>query len=143
MFGRQIWTRCWWAKNVHTHSVLQALLLSRKILKCSLDLISSPSVKIQSICVKFYLEVIRQNIAGWYQQTFFFKSLLATPSNVLPFHLKQTFLSMIWIFTEGEGDGIKPGVFSKIFFTLPFFCHQHHNKRLVRTCFFCQSEVVF
>ena len=27
------------------------------------------------------------------------------PSNVLPLHLKQTFLHIIWIFTEGEGDG--------------------------------------
>ena len=25
-------------------------------------------------------------------------------SNVLPLHLKQTFLPKIWIFTEGEGD---------------------------------------
>ena len=26
--------------------------------------------------------------------------------NVLPLHLKQTFPPIIWIFTEGEGDGI-------------------------------------
>ena len=29
------------------------------------------------------------------------------PSNVLPLHLKQSFLTIIWIFTEGEGDRIK------------------------------------
>ena len=28
----------------------------------------------------------------------------------LPLHLKQTFLSKIWIFTEGEGHGIKTGL---------------------------------
>ena len=38
------------------------------------------------------------------------------PSNVLPLHLKQTFLPMIYIFTEGEGDGIRLPF--KIFSTL-------------------------
>ena len=37
------------------------------------------------------------------------------PSNVLPLHLKQTFLSTIWIFTEGEGDQIKSRLPFKIF----------------------------
>ena len=31
------------------------------------------------------------------------------PSNGLPLHLKQTNPLIIWIFTEGEGDGINPG----------------------------------
>ena len=35
------------------------------------------------------------------------------PSNVLPLHLKQT-----WIFTEGEGDGIESRVPFKIYSTL-------------------------
>ena len=35
------------------------------------------------------------------------KSLLTSPSNVLPYYLKETFPLMIWIFTEVEGDGIK------------------------------------
>ena len=38
-----------------------------------------------------------------------------TPSNVLPLHLKQTFPPMIWIFTEGEGDGIKSKLLLKFF----------------------------
>ena len=38
-------------------------------------------------------------------------------SNVLPLHLKQTFLPIIWIFTEGEGDGIKSRLLFKIFST--------------------------
>ena len=45
---------------------------------------------------------------------FVFKSLLKTPINVLP----QTFPLMIWIFTEGEGDGIKSRLSFKIFSTL-------------------------
>ena len=38
------------------------------------------------------------------------------PSNVLPLRLKQTFLPIIWIFTEG--DEIKSRLPFKIFFTL-------------------------
>ena len=33
--------------------------------------------------------------------------LLTMPSNALPLHLNQTFPHIIWIFTEGEGDGIE------------------------------------
>ena len=40
------------------------------------------------------------------------------PSNVLPLHLKQTFLPIIWIFTEIEGDGIKSRLPFKMFSTL-------------------------
>ena len=39
-------------------------------------------------------------------------------SNVLPLHLKRTFLPIIWIFTDGEGDGIKFGQPFKVFSTL-------------------------
>ena len=41
------------------------------------------------------------------------------PLNVLPLHLKQTFPFIIWIFTEGEGDGIKSRLPFKIFSILP------------------------
>ena len=44
------------------------------------------------------------------------KSLLTTPRNVLPLHLKQTFTPIIWIFTEG--DGIEFRLPFKIFSTL-------------------------
>ena len=40
---------------------------------------------------------------------------MTTPSNVLPSHLKQTFPPIIWIFTEGEGDGIESGLPFEIF----------------------------
>ena len=46
------------------------------------------------------------------------KSLLTSPSNVLPLHLKQTLPPIIWIFTEGEGDGINARLLFKIFSTL-------------------------
>ena len=39
-------------------------------------------------------------------------------SNVLSLHLKQTSLPIIWIFTEGKGDGIKTRQPFKIFSTL-------------------------
>ena len=51
---------------------------------------------------------------------FVFKILLTTSSNVLPLHLKQTFLPIIWIFTEGEGDVIESGLPFKSFSTLAF-----------------------
>ena len=55
---------------------------------------------------------------GDVNKLFFFKSLLTTPTNVLPLHLKQTFPPIIWIFNEGEGDGIKFRLPFKIFSTL-------------------------
>ena len=55
---------------------------------------------------------------GDVNKLFVFKSLLTTPSNVLPLHLKQTFPPIIWIFTEG--DGIKSRLPFKIFSTLPW-----------------------
>ena len=47
-----------------------------------------------------------------------FKSLLTMPNNVLPLHLKQILLPIIWIFTEGEGDRIKSRLPLEIFSTL-------------------------
>ena len=44
--------------------------------------------------------------------------LFSTPSNVLPFHLKQTFPPIILIFTDGEGDGIESRLPLKNFSTL-------------------------
>ena len=74
-----------------------------KILKDSLDSIPSPSPSVKI-----------QIIGG----TVYFKSLLKTPSNVLPLHRNQTFLPIIWIFTEGEGDRIESRLPFKIFSTL-------------------------
>ena len=46
------------------------------------------------------------------------KSLMKTPSNVLPLRLKQTFPPIIQIFAAGEGDGIEFRLPFKIFSTL-------------------------
>ena len=66
---------------------------------------------------------------------FVFKSLLTTPSNVLPLHLKQIFPPIIWIFTEGEDDGIKTRLPFKTFstllsnlYTVPFRASSFHKK---------------
>ena len=50
----------------------------------------------------------------------FFKSMLTLPSNVLPLYLKQTFPPIIWIFMEGEGDGIESRITSQIFSNVIF-----------------------
>ena len=55
---------------------------------------------------------------GDVNKLFLFKRLLTTPSNDLPLHLKQPFPPIIWIFTEGEGDGIESRLPFKIFTTL-------------------------
>ena len=55
---------------------------------------------------------------GDVNKLFVFKSLFTKPSNVLPLHFKQTFLPIIWTFTEGVGDGIESRLPFKIFSTL-------------------------
>ena len=81
----------------------------KKILKGSLDLIPSPSpsVKIQIMGRKVCLRCKGKMLLGVINKHLKTKSLFTFSSNVLPLYLNQTFLSVIWIFTEGEGDGIK------------------------------------
>ena len=55
------------------------------------------------------LEVQGKNIAGRYQQTLENKKFV---------DIKQTFLPIIWIFTEDVGDGIESRLPFKIFSTL-------------------------
>ena len=89
-----------------------------KILKRSLDSIPSPSssVKIQIMGGKVHLRCKSTTLLG--NKLFVFISLLTTPSNVLPLHLKQTFPPIICIFTEDEGDGIESRLPFKICSTL-------------------------
>ena len=61
---------------------------------------------------------IGKTLLGDVKKLFVFKSLLTMPGNILPSHLKQIFPPMIWIFTEGEGDGIESKLPFKISFTL-------------------------
>ena len=63
---------------------------------------------------------------------FVFKRLLTTPSNVLPLHLNKTFPPIIWVFTEGEGDGIEPRLPFKKFSTLS-----------LKTIFYSKIETTF
>ena len=87
------------------------------LLKGSLDSITFTFHENSNYRRKSLLEVERQNIAGCCQHNFENNSLLTMPSNVLPLHLKQTFLPIIWIFTEG--DEIESRLPIKIFSTLP------------------------
>ena len=61
-----------------------------KILKGSLDLVSSPSpsVKIQIMCGKVCLKCKGKTLLGVVNLLFVFKCLLTSPSNVLPYYLK-------------------------------------------------------
>ena len=61
---------------------------------------------------------VKENIVGAVNKFLNTKSLLTMPSNVLPFRLKQTFLPIILIFTEGAGDEIESRLPFKIFFTI-------------------------
>ena len=67
-----------------------------KILKDSLDLIPSlsPSVKIQIMGGKVCLRCKGKTLLGLVNKIFLFKSFLTILSNVLPLHLKQTFLKV-------------------------------------------------
>ena len=82
----------------------------------------SVSVKIQIIGGKVYSKLWSYILLGGVNIFFVFKSLLRMPSNVLPLHLKQTFQLIIWIFIEGEGDGIESRLPFKIFSTLTKKC---------------------
>ena len=95
----------------------------KNILKGSLDLIPSPSpsVKIQIMCGKVCLRCKGKTLLGFVNKLLKTKSLLTSPSNVLPLHIKQTFLLIIWTFTEGEGVRIESRLPFTILSTL------HHN----------------
>ena len=58
--------------------------------------------------------------------------------NVLPLHLKQTFPPIIWIFTEGEGDGIEYRLSFKFFSTLQ---KQENGRALGQTVIFLSSTL--
>ena len=79
----------------HVHNCGRWLILFKveNILKGSLDLIPSPSpsVKIQIMGGKVCLRCKSKTLLGDVNKLFVFKSLLTTPRNVLPLHLKQTF----------------------------------------------------
>ena len=102
---------------IQTHKV-------EKIKEDSLDSIPSPStsVKIKLLAGKITL------------------GKKAKHCNVLPLHLKQTFLPT-WIFTEGEGDGIKSRLPFKIFSTLSI-CSFHLIGKVCQMLSF-ESKLLF
>ena len=88
------------------------------IFKSSLDSIPPPSplVKIQIMGRKAGLRCKGKILLGVVYKLLKTKSLLTSPSTILPLHLKQTFLPTISIFTKS--DGIKSRLPFKIFSTL-------------------------
>ena len=82
-----------------------------KILKGRRDSIPSPSKSCE------HLIFVGKTFLG-------LKSLLTKPSNVLLLHLKPTFPPIIWIFTEGEGDGmeLRPLLNTSGYTNLYLFC---------------------
>ena len=92
-----------------------------KVLKGSLDSIITftfRELKIQIMGGKVCLRCKVKTLLGDVNKLFFIKSLMIMPSNILLLHLKQIFPSIIWIFTEGEGNEIKSRLPFKTFSTL-------------------------
>ena len=66
------------------------LMCKLKILKGSLDSVPSPSVKIQTIGGKVCLRCKGKILLGVVNKLLKTKTLLTSPSNVLPYYLKET-----------------------------------------------------
>ena len=75
---------------------------------------TSPSVKIQIIGGKVCLRCKGKTLLGIVNKLFVFKICWQHPANFC-----------LWIFTEGEGDGIESRVSPWIFFTLTIFQNLH------------------
>ena len=110
-----------------------------KVLKGSLNLIPPPLplVNIQimggKVCLRckgLTLLVVVNKLL----KTKVTKSLLTSPSNVLPYYLQKPFPPIIWIFTESEGDGIKSRRSFEIFSTLKYWV------KMLPTIFHCSAS---
>ena len=80
------------------HSLVRRILILckvEKILKGSLDSIPSPSVKIQIKGGKVCLRCKGKTLLGVVNKLLKTKSLLTSPSNVLPYYLKENLLQVI------------------------------------------------
>ena len=104
------WCKSIWVKFISLSKV-------EKILKGSLDSISSPSpsVKIQIMGGKVCLRCKGKTLLGIVNKLFVFKSLLKTSSNVLPLHLSRPWFEFS---LKGKVMGSNPGYLHKSFFTL-------------------------
>ena len=92
-----------------------------KILKGSLDSIPSPtpSVRIQIMSGKVFLRCKGKTLLIC-QQTFYFQKFIDLTQQCFDLLPQVNFPPpIIWIFTEGKGDGIESRLSSKVFSTLP------------------------
>ena len=114
-FLNSVMNRTFISNQLFTILFLQFLISNKveNILKGSLDLIPSPSVKIDIMGGKVCFRCKGKTLLG--DVNIFFSKHLS-PSSILPLHLKQTFLPTISIFTKS--DGIKSRLPFKIFSTL-------------------------
>ena len=88
--------------NLITYVSVKTTFKVEKILKGSLDSISSPSRSCEHLNFLFSF-FFGQTLLSIVNKLCWTKSLLTMPSNVLSLCLKP----IIWIFTKGEGEGIK------------------------------------
>ena len=115
----------------HIHNGVEIFFKVEYVLKGSQDSIPSPSpsVKRRIMDRKVCSRCKNKTLLGVVNKLLNIKSLFTIPGKVLPLHLKQTFLHIIWIFTEGEGDGIKTMLPLKMVpfnsKTLLTFCKRH------------------
>ena len=99
--------------NLHSNIILFFCLnYVETIYGDCLDMILPPSVKIQILWGKVCLRCKGKTLLSVVNNFFVFKSLLTTPSNVLPLQLKQTFPSIIECSLKVMG--LNPGYLLKI-----------------------------
>ena len=117
----------------------------------------SPLVNIQIIGWKVYLRISGKTLLGDVNKLIASKGLLTMPRNVLLLHLKQTFPTIIWIFTEGEKMmGLNPGNISKYFLlyqymffvqnqiTRPILVQMHlYSVYILRAYFFSKMAITW
>ena len=76
---------------------------------------------------KFTWIIVRQNIAGWCQQTFCCQKVVDKAQQCFVFTPQANYPLIIWIFAEVEGDGIESSLPFKMFSTLMQKQRMGHN----------------
>ena len=110
----------WWflVATITILSTLSQFLSVLLVISGCLDLIPSPSVKIQTMGGKVSLRCKGKTLLGKLSTSFWKQKVCwQPPSNDLPLHLKETFPPILCILTEGEG--IESRLPFKIISTLP------------------------
>ena len=78
---------CWFARDYFLHFIFFVFFKVEKIWKGILDLIPSPSAKIQIMGGKVFLRCKGKTLLGIVDKLLKTKSLVTSPSNVLPYYL--------------------------------------------------------